>query len=65
MRIIDVGSDRFIVLREMTHDKETPVSTKATFGGVLIRDRNTGRFLICSKIEDIEYEEVRTTTDDS
>jgi hypothetical protein len=67
MRIIDIGEDRFIVIRELSADEAQATVVKQYTGGILVRQHNTGIFLLCSKLEGIEFNEVKeesTTTVD-
>lgn len=57
MKIITVGTDKYIVCRELGDSQERATIIRDCTGGVLIRNGNTNRFMICTKIGDAEYED--------
>ena len=67
MRIIDIGDDRLVVIRELGTDPDHAKTVQTRLGGILVRDGNAGAFLLCEKTIEAEFDEtdqeVPTNTD--
>jgi hypothetical protein len=57
MNIVEINDVKYLVFRNVGTDKSVARKIKKSFGGTLIKDVS-GKYMICTKVEDIEYEEV-------
>jgi hypothetical protein len=58
MKILDIGTDRFIVLCELGTDPEQAKAVQQRRGGILVRDQNTNVFILCEKIPEADFDEI-------
>lgn len=57
MNIVVVGDNKYILHRAAGSNETNAKKIRSTHGGVLLKDSN-GLYIVCSKIEEIEHEEI-------
>lgn len=58
MQIIDANDLRFEVLREVGPDQGKASAIANRYGGVLVQDTNSGKYLVCQQIIEAEFDEI-------